>query len=461
VKPQRQVTLTDSARAVLERLAGDGETGRDVASRLILAGADAMTKVPADTSAELGVVAALLTSSIAPDALLRHVQPEHFSLASCASVITAAAESGLHGQALIDKMGAEYGPGEASRLAGVARAMPGTSVATAEAWASTVRARHEARTLVDAARQAVAMVGTGASPDDCASELRRAVAAVEAGRERSGASNMHHVMVLVGREMKARAEEGENNDRLRFGWSSLDAMFPRGLRPGESTVVGARTSVGKSVFAQNVAFNAATLGHTSLIMSLEMDKPAVGLRLSSIHADRWPDASTEFLRSMIEVSKLPVWVEDRRGLNVAKIAQTIRTLPHDARPKLVVVDYVQIMRHPDKATRAESISATSFELRNLAGELGFHLLLLAQLNRVGAIETPAVHHLKDCGSLEEDADNVLLLQKLDGNGKPWTDASSGEALLRVGVAKQRDGSLGNVLLRMAGRSARIEEGRSR
>lgn len=217
---------------------------------------------------------------------------------------------------------------------------------------------------------------------------------------------------------------------ISTGIGDLDRMLG-GLQPKRQYILAARPKAGKTTFVAGLCLRAA-LDHAipSLIFSLEMDSESLfgrmlcaegGIETTKVNnpPTMLPSDHAHFARAAGRIADAPITVEDRRGLTLSKIrAKTRRwrasqTAERQARPAIVVVDYVQIV-DSEKAkneTLAEAIGRVSKGLRDLSAEVNCVSIVLSQLSRGVARDDrrPQMHDLRDSGSLESDADAIVFL----------------------------------------------------
>ncbi|MFI6777740.1 replicative DNA helicase [Nocardia sp. NPDC050412] len=190
-------------------------------------------------------------------------------------------------------------------------------------------------------------------------------------------------------------------------------------------------------------------GLASVIFSLEMSRTEIVMRLLSAEAkiklgdmrsgrmsdDDW----TKLARRMSEISEAPLFVDDSPNLTMMEIRAKARRLKQRHDLKLVVVDYLQLMTSGKKVeSRQQEVSDFSRNLKLLAKELEVPVIAISQLNRGPEQRTdkrPMVSDLRESGSLEQDADMVILLHRPDAFERD--DPRGGEADLIVG--KHRNG----------------------
>jgi replicative DNA helicase len=247
---------------------------------------------------------------------------------------------------------------------------------------------------------------------------------------------------------------------LPSGWHDLDDMLTGGLKPGNFCVVGARPSVGKSLMGINWATHVARNNTGALFASLEMHRDEVMDRILADLATVELDHLTRHQLTPEDWGRVEEWagklkgvplrIEDTPHLSLARL----RSLARDRTRKpgglgLVVADYLQLMRPTDsKAHREQQVAELSRGLKLLAKELHVPVVAMAQLNRQvehRSERRPTLSDLRESGSLEQDADVVLLL---------WDDPERvGERQLVV--AKNRQGRIGDVSLGWSPNYARM------
>lgn len=238
----------------------------------------------------------------------------------------------------------------------------------------------------------------------------------------------------------------------------LDEMLTGGFRPGQLVVVGARPGTGKSAFGLGVAALAAQSGQHALVVTLEMSELEVGMRLvarqtgipvGGISAAARADAIAKAEWSSIEgafaeIADLPMSFISG-GTSVEQIrAHLVAEQLAGRRFDLVIVDYLQLLSPSSQRTESRQIdvSAISRGLKLMAQEMDVPVIALSQLNR--AVETradrrPVLADLRESGSIEQDADVVILIYRGD-----LYDRTDEPGVIELIVAKQRNGPTGTV-----------------
>ncbi|WP_457181317.1 replicative DNA helicase [Mycobacteroides abscessus] len=197
-------------------------------------------------------------------------------------------------------------------------------------------------------------------------------------------------------------------------------------------------------------------GLTSVIFSLEMSKTEIVMRLLSaeasikladIRSGRMSDDDwTKLARRMADISESPLFIDDSPNLTMMEIRAKARRIKQKHDLKLIVVDYLQLMTSGKKhESRQQEVSEFSRNLKLLAKELEVPLVAISQLNRGPEQRTdkrPQVSDLRESGSLEQDADMVILLHRPDAFERD--DPRAGEADLILG--KHRNGPTANITI---------------
>ncbi len=245
------------------------------------------------------------------------------------------------------------------------------------------------------------------------------------------------------------------------GFKDLDALT-FGFQRQEMIVLAARPSMGKTSLALNFAEAAAMPkrgeGVAALVFSLEMSSSQLALRMLCSRArvnmkllrdgllSKNGTEQSELIKAADEFSKAPIFIDDSSAISIIQLRAKARRI--HARHKLgfIVVDYLQLLSPTDSKTpREQQVAEASRGLKALAKELDVPVLVLSQLNRSSEKEnrTPRLADLRESGSIEQDADVVLMLARpKDADEKFQVAADSAELI----VAKQRNGPVGELKL---------------
>lgn len=224
-----------------------------------------------------------------------------------------------------------------------------------------------------------------------------------------------------------------------------------GIHKGQLTVVGARPSVGKSAFTLQVAFDVARKGHKVIFLPLEMTANEITDRLVMRFGN---GVSNKALRSGIldvdQMNAVNDVLEAIDGMKNFQIIEKVRDLDlirqviHDEKPDLVVIDQLsQIKVENDRLQIRERFVEVTRSLKAIALEEDVPIWLPCQVNRGGKeSDRITMEHLKESGSIEEDADIVILLSNVQNSNGDYTDVNGNRYVL-VDVAKNRQGGLGD------------------
>ena len=250
-------------------------------------------------------------------------------------------------------------------------------------------------------------------------------------------------------EIDAIAMAGGQAAGVPTGFADLDNLT-NGLHPGQMIIVAARPGIGKSTLALDIARHAAVKHHkTAVIFSLEMSKTEItmrllsaeaGIRLSQMRSGTMNEQDWQkIVRRMTEISDAPLFIDDSPNMTMIQIRAKARRLKQRNDLKLIVVDYLQLMTSGKRVeSRQQEVSEFSRQMKLLAKELEVPVIAISQLNRGPEQRTdkrPMLSDLRESGSLEQDADMVILVHRPDA----WEadDPRAGEADLII--AKHRNG----------------------
>jgi replicative DNA helicase len=264
------------------------------------------------------------------------------------------------------------------------------------------------------------------------------------------------------------ADIGKSEPAYRTPWPKLTQGI-RGLRDGGLYIIGARPGVGKSALALQMATMMETYGHVGFF-SLEMPKEEVTKRLIS--------QQTEIAYAMIDGGRaLPDWAaervakwqatypgrilfDDRGEVTVSDIRAQVRTwVRQHGDLHCIVVDYLQLMSGSKAvgASRVEAVGEISRQLKLIARDFGIVVIALSQLNRnpeQRADKVPAMSDLRESGSIEQDADVIMLMHR----EMSLSDNPQAPQFVDLIVAKNRQGRTGKITLDWEGEFMRATGG---
>jgi replicative DNA helicase len=344
------------------------------------------------------------------------------------------------------------------------------TAANAAYYARIVSERAILRRLVEAGTKIVqlgygAAAGASREVDDVVDLAQQAIYDVTERRVSEDFAVLADLLQPTLDEIEAVGANGGLMAGVPTGFSDLDRLL-NGLHPGQLIVVAGRPGLGKSTAGMDFARNAAIRHNmASAIFSLEMSKVEIVTRLLSAEA-RVPmhvlrsgqlsdDDWSKLARRMGEISEAPIFVDDTPNMTLMEIRAKARRMRQRNELKLVVVDYLQLMTSPKRTeSRQQEVADLSRGLKLLAKEIECPVVAVSQLNRGPEQRTdkkPAMSDLRESGSIEQDADMVILLHREAAYEKD--SPREGEADLIV--AKHRNGPTDTIVVAFQGHFSRF------
>jgi replicative DNA helicase len=341
-------------------------------------------------------------------------------------------------------------------LTRIAGSIPTT--AQAGYFIERVREQHLLREIIRSATGAVEdCFGFTGGIDEFVDQVEARIFAVTQSRVSEGAKHMREptkeAMQVIHKMMMKKGEM----TGVPSGFTDLDHLT-FGFQRQEMIVLAARPSMGKTSFALNIA-EAAILprkgqAHPTLIFSLEMSGSQLALRMLCSRArvnmvrlrnevlSKDGDEQQKLVAAADEFSKAPLFIDDSSNLSIMQLRAKARRVHARNKLGLIIVDYLQLLSPTDsKVPREQQVAEASRGLKALAKELDVPVVVLSQLNRSSEKENraPKLADLRESGSIEQDADVVLMLSRpKDADEKFQVAAESMELI----VAKQRNGPVG-------------------
>lgn len=272
---------------------------------------------------------------------------------------------------------------------------------------------------------------------------------------------------------------------VRTGLIDLDKMT-MGFHPGQMIVLAARPSLGKTSLAMNIAESAVCPSPSThakpaptLVFSLEMTSDQLAMRLLTgrgrVDSKRVRDGTLgseeqkALVKAATELKGAPLYIDDTAGMSVLELRAKGRRLASKLQNEplqLVVVDYLQLLHGTNSTVpREQQIAEISRGLKAMAKELDVPVLVLSQLNRDSEKEKrrPRLSDLRESGSIEQDADVVMLLHRSaeredseDGETRNYSPMPGDVERINLIVAKQRNGPVGELPLTFRRQYTRFE-----
>ena len=245
------------------------------------------------------------------------------------------------------------------------------------------------------------------------------------------------------------------------GFTDVDKLF-WGLRGGDLLILAARPGVGKTSFALNVATNAAKAGAAVALFSLEMGANQLvqrilcaearvnlgQLRAGNLQEGDW----NAIMNAAATLSGLELYIDDTPGLSLLEMRAKARRQLRDKKKGLIIVDYLQLMQPPSNrrdGNRAVEVAEISRGLKVLAKEMDMPLLALSQLSRAVEMrgsKRPMLSDLRESGSIEQDADIVMFIDRSMDEMEAETDGRPDWGTAELIVAKHRNGATRDITL---------------
>ncbi len=360
--------------------------------------------------------------------------------------------------------------GGLAHLGSIARDTP--TAANVRAYADIVHERSLLRQLIHAGNDiATAPFNSdGRTARELVDEAEALVFAIAEGGSR-GRNGAQAVRTLLPGVIDQIDEAYSNPDSLRglpTGFTDFDKMTG-GLRPGDLVIVAGRPSMGKTTLAVNMAeyaaLRAATKRASVAIFSMEMPSEQVitrmlssigGVPLQNLRGGRITDDDWVRITSATsQLSEAKIFVDETPALSPTELRARARRVKREHGLDLVVVDYLQLMQVPgNKENRATEIGEISRGLKVLAKELGIPVIALSQLNR--GVEQrdnkkPVMSDLRESGSIEQDADMILLIYREEVYDRQTTK----KGIAEIDLVKHRNGEIGTFTLTFQGQFTRF------
>ena len=267
---------------------------------------------------------------------------------------------------------------------------------------------------------------------------------------------MDRVLLSTFEEIEGRSQ-GAATAGLPVGFRDLDAMT-QGLQRSDLVIIAARPAMGKTAITLNMARNMARQHDLPVcVFSLEMSKEQLAYRLLAmeagientrlrtgrLHDDEWPLLG----QGIHELAKLPIFIDDSATIGVLEMRSLCRRLVAETGRELgmVVIDYLQLMDASGSDNRVQELSRITRGLKAMARELNVPVVALSQLSRGVESRTnkrPMLSDLRESGSIEQDADLVMMIYRDEYYNPDTPDRGITELI----ISKHRHGPVGTVKL---------------
>lgn len=306
------------------------------------------------------------------------------------------------------------------------------------------------------------------SPADTTELIGKAEASLFGVTEQRVASTFKSIVELVeqtNNEIADMANRDTAIQGVQTGFIDVDKLFC-GLRGGDLIILAARPAVGKTSFAMNLAANAAKIGSTVVLFSLEMSSVQITQRIIAseaqvpLHRLRSGQLSEADMLAIVNAeagltAKNTLYIDDSPSLTITELRTKARRLFRDVKNGLIIVDYLQLMQPliPRPNARQVEVAEISRGLKVLAKELDVPLIALSQLSRSidqRGDKRPMLSDLRESGSIEQDADIVMFLDRSTSEAEAESDKRPDLGEAELIVAKHRNGPTRDIKLAFNG-----------
>jgi len=427
---------------------------------------------PADLAAEQAVLGAMLLSKDAIADVVETLKIDDFYRPAHATVYGAILDLYGRGEPADAVMvaGELTKSGEIARVGGAAYLHDLVSMvptaANASYYALIVSERAVLRRMVTAGTRIVQMGYAGEGDVyDLVDRAQAEVYDLTSGRTSEDYLPLRDIFEPTINEIEAIAAHNGQMVGVPTGFADLDALT-NGLHPGQLIILAARPAIGKSTLGLDLARSASIKnGLTSVIFSLEMARNEIVMRpmsaeaqipLNHMRAGTMSDADWQKVaRRTGSIMEAPLFIDDSPNMSMMEIRAKCRRLKQKHNLRLVIVDYLQLMSSGKRVeSRQQEVAEFSRALKLLAKELEVPVIAISQLNRgpeQRQDKKPMMSDLRESGSLEQDADMVVLLHREDAYEKESARAGEADFI----VAKHRNGPTATITVAFQGHYSRF------
>lgn len=306
----------------------------------------------------------------------------------------------------------------------------------------------------------------GRDSDEILNSVEDKIASLQKGRDEQKLTPIYDIVFdVVDHISKIDGPDKELYLGLKSGFTYVDRLTT-GLNKSDLIIIGARPGMGKTSFAINIMMHVAKTNPQKNIafFSIEMSKEQIVSCLLSSHSlvesqkfrvgnlsfDDWDKVGS----SATVLKKLPIYIDDSGGITVPQMKAKLKKMHNLG---LVIIDYLQLMSSTIRTdNRAVAVGEITRQVKIMAKELDVPVILLSQLSRNPEGKNdkrPVISDLRDSGSIEQDADIVMLLYRESYYNKEIEDHAKSECI----IAKNRHGETGTAELRWDGTHTRFSD----
>ncbi len=418
---------------------------------------------PADREAEQGVLGAMLIDANVTAEITEILQEDDFYYPAHALIFKAMMDLYAAGKQIdavilagrLDRFDELERAGGAPYIHTLLASVP--TAANARYYAEIVAEKAVLRRLVDAGTRVVQLgfeAAEDAELETVLDQAQKTVFDVSMRKKTEDYKKLDELIDPTIDQLVQLQEHGGVELGVPTGFADLDKLT-NGLHAGQMIIIAARPGVGKSTLAMDFMRSASIHhGKTSVIFSLEMSAQEILMRLLSaesevkladmrsgrINAEDWAKLD----KTLDRIQEANMFIDDSPNLTMMEIRTKARKLKQQYGLDLIVLDYLQLMSSGKKVeSRQQEVSEFSRSMKLLAKELEVPLIAISQLNRGPESRTdkrPQLADLRESGSLEQDADMVMLLYRPDSQDRDNERAGEADIIL----AKHRGGPIDTI-----------------
>lgn len=345
--------------------------------------------------------------------------------------------------------------GGTNKLAELIESVP--SAASIEQVATLISDKYLRRKLISSGNEVI-QLGFDQTQDtkDILDKAEQKIFDISQEKPSKGLIKAADILTTTFNEIEARSL-GKSDIGIKTLFYDLDAIT-QGFQKSDLIIVAGRPSMGKTSVVLNLAKNVAESQDVPVcVFSLEMSKEQLTYRLLSmevgiestrlragrLHQDEWPRLG----QAIDSLEKLPIYIDDKPNLNVLEMRALCRRLIAEQGKDigLIIIDYLQLMEGTTSDNRVQELSRITRGLKGMARELNVPVIALSQLSRGVEARTnkrPMLSDLRESGSIEQDADLVIMIYRDEYYNTETEDRGITELI----VTKHRNGPVGNVKL---------------
>ena len=426
--------------------------------------------LPYSLEAEQAVLGSILIDANSMNQVADFLRPEHFYLPEHQAVYRVMSVKMMESRTIdfvtvLESLKSEgFFAGEDGKAYLLKMAQMVPSVANITHYARIVKEKYDVRSLITVSREIIEdAMDPGIEAGVLMDSAEQKIYNIRQGRQQGGLVPIRDVLAS-NYEIFTKMASGERDQFVGIptGISSLDEITT-GLNRSDMIVVGARPGMGKTSFALNIARNVAVNQNRPVaFFNLEMSREQMVNRLLSSEArvsskklrvgNLTPDEWGRIAVASSVLCKAPIYLDDTASITAPEMKARLRRQKDVA---FVVIDYLQLMKSPGRIdNRVQEVTEITRGIKIMAKELNIPVMVCAQLARTTekqANHRPALADLRESGSIEQDADQVLFLYRDEYYKNEKEDPTAVETgTSEVIVSKNRHGELGTVKLAWLG-----------